>query len=60
MIRPDLLGHSPMDTMLDRFNRAERERLLPVWRRAAWRLVYASIGGLIILVWAVATFWEAH
>ena len=52
------LFHNPMESMLDRFNRSERERVLPTWRRAAWRLVLSSIVVLILCLWAVATYWE--
>jgi hypothetical protein len=54
------LFHDPMESMLDRFNQSERDRLLPAWRRAAWRLVLSSIVVVVLGAWAVAAYWESH
>lgn len=54
------LFHDPMESMLDRFNQSERDRLLPTWRRAAWRLFLSAIAALVIAAWAVAVYWELH
>lgn len=54
------LFHDPMESMLDRFNQSERDRLLPTWRRAAWRLRLSAIAVLVIAAWAVAVYWELH
>jgi len=50
----------PERRMLDRFNRSERERLLPVWRRSAWRLVLAGIFITLVGAWLIFTVWEAR
>ena len=54
------LFHDPMEAMLDRFNHSERERLLPTWRRAAWRLTLTGIVVLILAAWAAAAWVETH
>lgn len=57
---PRFLFHDPMESMLDRFNQSERERLLPTWRRVGFRLFLSAIALAIFAVWAVAAYVESH
>lgn len=54
-----LLFHDPMETMLDRFNHSERQRLLPRWKRAAFRLSLVTLATFILASWVIAACWEA-
>lgn len=51
---------SPEERMLEQFAESERERLMPVWRRAAARL-WLLVGVLAAcLLWVLAALWEAR
>jgi hypothetical protein len=42
------------------FNRSERERLLPVFRRCGPRIFFISVVLLCLLLWGAAVYWEIH
>lgn len=44
---------------LDAFNRSERERLLPFFRRLKARIFFSCLGLLIVGIWVAAFLWEA-
>ena len=48
----------PGRARLDRFNRSEAERLLPVWRRAAARLWIFAVAVAVFTLWGLASLWE--
>lgn len=51
---------NPEQEMLERFNAAERERLLPVWRRASFRIKLATLAVGVFALWAIAVWREVY